>query len=201
MRLANKRTFLTLLVVSVLALFVAAACGSEGDQGSQGPQGAQGGQGSQGPQGAQGDQGPQGPQGAQGGQGPQGPQGPQGDQGPQGPQGPQGETLPLNIILAAAGDKTSDQPLVISPDGPVHVIVYGSGFNEGEELRVELVGSNGLVIAGFSRVEGLNFVGLAGAFSSTWTTASPVAEGLYSVEVTSMPSNTKASSALVVAEK
>ena len=124
-----------------------------------------------------------------------------GIKGLQGPQGPQGETLPLNIILAAAGDKTSDQPLVISPDGPVHVIVYGSGFNEGEELRVELVGSNGLVIAGFSRVEGLNFVGLAGAFSSTWTTASPVAEGLYSVEVTSMPSNTKASSALVVAEK
>ncbi len=195
MRLAKKSTFLTLLVVSVLTLFVAAACGSEGARGSQGPQGAQGGQGSQGPQGAQGPQGDQGPQ------GPQGAQGPQGDQGPQGSQGYQGETLPLNIILAAPGDNTSDQPLVVSPDNPVHVVVYGSGFNEGEELRVELVASNGLVIANFSRVEGSNFVGLAGAFESEWATASPLAEGLYSIEVTAMPSNTKASAPLIVAAK
>jgi hypothetical protein len=78
---------LSLFLVGIVSLSLA-ACGR--DPGPQGAKGEPGVQGPAGPQGAQGVQGVPGPQGQAGAQGPQGSQGAPGDKGDVGPAGPAG---------------------------------------------------------------------------------------------------------------
>jgi hypothetical protein len=198
-RLVNKATFLTLIVISSLILIVAAGCatpGTAGFAGSDGADGVAGSQGFQGPPGAVGSKG------AKGSLGSSGPQGPQGSQGSQGDQGPTGDTLPLNVILVGEGNSASVQPVVISPDVTLTFDVYGSGFQPGDVIEVQLFSNTGSYVPVTSKSKALdNFVDLAGAFNSTWSAGGKVKAGVYSVDVLGTVSNTKTSAPLIVANK
>ena len=199
MRLVNKGTFITLIVISSLLLMVAAGCGSQGTAGISGPAGSDGAAGPQGFQGFPGAEGPKGPKGALGERGPQGYQGSQGDQGNK---GPTGDTLPLNVVLVGPGNSTSAQPIVVSPDVALTFDIYGTGFQPGDIIDVQLFSQNGRYVPVTTTSKALdNFVDLAGAFKSTWSAGGKVKAGVYAVEVLGTVSNTKASAPLIVANK
>jgi hypothetical protein len=81
---------LSLFLIGIVSLSLAACGRDPGPQGAKGEPGVQGPAGPQGAQGAQGVPGPQGQAGAQGSQGPQGASGDKGDKGDIGPAGPAG---------------------------------------------------------------------------------------------------------------
>jgi len=221
MRWLSKRSFGTLLIVSILTLFLAAACaGPEGDIGLQGPEGPQG------PQGEPGDRGPEGPQGSQGSQGLQGPQGDigpmgppgydgwagaKGDTGPQGPQGiqgPAGPTVPASIIVVPKGETAATQPAVVEEgeDKP-ELVIYGSGFPADNQILVTLYTEQGSFL--LDVIGGDILVGDSGAFNAEfgWTSVKrsglpPLIfePGVHTVTATAGPSGISASTALIIVE-
>ena len=144
MRGLSKRSFGTLLLISILALFLAAACtGPEGDTGPKGDQGQQGDQGPEGPPGGQGPAGPRGYEGPGGPEGPVGPAGPAGEQGTAGAAGADGATgptVPAAIILVPKGETSVTQPVVVvAATYEPQLDVYGSGFPAGAPILIEMI--------------------------------------------------------------
>ena len=129
MRWMSKRSFGTILVLSILALFLTAACtGPEGSQGSSGSSGSAGPTGAAGPAGATG---PTGPAGSTG------PAGATGATGAAGSAGPEGPTTPAAIVVVPKGLAGAAQPATVSSD-KVEFTVYGSGFKPDQPILVEL---------------------------------------------------------------
>ena len=203
-----KRMRFLLVVVVVLAAFVAAACeGEMGIQGNQGPQGVPGPQGIQGPQGVPGpaisqeqiqaslvaliqpliDDGVF-----------VGPQGDQGPAGPQGDAGPQGEAGEVQIGTGLALDKAVYLGHGEETVGDESIAVYGSGFVRGEFVLPQIQGANP---RGFKAV-GVN-ADANGAFSTTIALlqgGNRVQPGVYTIRVTGGEGSV-ATIPVVVAEK
>ena len=197
MRWLNKRPFGTLLVLSVLTLFLAAACtGAEGDRGAQGSEGSKGDTGVQGLKGDTGTKGDRGSQGARGSTGATGAIGAKGDTGSAGP------TVPASIVVVPAGVDNADQPAVVlgGSDNVVKIVVYGSGFTSGNVISVALIDLEGEEIV-LTRSSGDALVTESRAFMGQFNAANMVIDpGLYTVNVTTAPSGIQASAPLWVAE-
>ena len=196
MRWLNKRSFGTLLVLSVLTLFLAAACtGSEGDRGSEGPAGSKGDTGAQGAKGDKGDKGDNGARGDTGAKGDTGATGATGDTGPAGP------TIPTSIVVVPVGTVTTAQPAMVlgGADNEVKIVVYGSGFPAGEFVSVALIGADGEETV-LTRSSGDSAVNASGAFTGQFSAPATkvVDPGVYTVNVATGPSGIQASAPLVV---
>ena len=197
MRVFNKGSIGTLIVLSVLALLLTVAC--TGPVGTQGPSGAGGAGGAMGPQGAAGPQGPAGAAGSQGSTGYPGSQGPTGAQGATGIKGDTGPTQPTAVILSDASGANGAQPLTVDA-GVAKFSVTGSGFPSGSYIIGELHKSDGssLILALDS---GDATASLGGVFSSVLSTnKNSLSAGVYSVVISAATGagNISASAPLVV---
>ena len=167
-RSLTRRSLSILIVLSFVALFVAAC---KGDGGSIGPLGSKG------------DTGPAGPPGASGGPGPQGSQGDTGARGPggaSGPQGPQGDAAVATVASIAVGSSS----VAVGEDFSLN----GSGFAPGGAYTVMLL------VGGQERSlihvdSGPLVVNNNGAFSSKWRYASATSAGVYTLIVTDEQGN------------
>ena len=196
MRVFNKGSIGTLIVLSVLALLLTVAC--TGPAGTQGPSGIGGAGGAMGPQGAAGPQGPVGAAGSQGSTGYPGSQGPTGAQGATGVKGDTGPTQPAAVILSNATDANGTQPLTVDA-GAATISVTGSGFPGGSYFIAELHKSDGSTLI-LARQSGDTTASLGGVFSTVVGSPTALSAGIYSVVVTSISStgNISASAPLVV---
>ncbi|MFH1141105.1 MAG: hypothetical protein V1724_05450 [Chloroflexota bacterium] len=147
MRLVNRWPLVTVLILSIFVLFLAAACtgpaGTTGPQGEKGATGATGAAGPQGPAGAAGAVGPAGPTGPAGAKGDKGDKGVQGDKGAAGVAGATGPTLGVSLIVvptAATGVSSGSLPavIVVGTQQP-KITVYASGLPAGDLVIMELV--------------------------------------------------------------
>ncbi|GEM_PF-1833407 len=136
----SKKTWLGVLALSIVALFVLSACsGPEGAQGPAGVAGAKGDTGAQGSVGPKGDTGPAGVAGAKGEKGATGDKGPAGGAGP---------AFGASIILIPTGATSSTQPVIMAPGArQPKVTVIGSGFPANEAYLIETIASDGTSIA------------------------------------------------------
>ncbi|MBI4202422.1 MAG: hypothetical protein HY532_04820 [Chloroflexi bacterium] len=170
----SKRPLWTVLILSIVALFVLTACA--------GPQGERGATGSAGSTGAAGPTGPTGPTGSEGPEGPAGAAGAKGDPGP-------ASAASIIVIPTAAGVNTSVQPALRAPAAREPLVtIFGSGFPPDEQLIVEVVGDNGIIIAmAFFPSAQPSRSGPNGAFRTQVRTAFAVTldPGLYTLTVTS----------------
>lgn len=117
-RFLSARAMALLLVVALASLLAVACTGDVGPAGPAGPQGPQGAAGSQGPEGPRGDAGRAGAPGAPGAVGEQGPPGP---------------SLNASIVISE---------WTIEP-GDVTVTVYGSGWEDFEDITLTVVHPDG----------------------------------------------------------
>ena len=149
----KKRSVRILLLLSLVTLFLAAACqGSDGPGGPPGPKGDPGAAGLPGNPGAAGNPGDPGNPGSAGILGPQG---------ATGPEGPAGDPVPASapgIVLI---------PGVIEATGSADFEVRGSGFTPGEPYEVWVV-VDGEVFYPANRGGGELEVNENGALSSSW---------------------------------
>ncbi|MBI4200279.1 MAG: hypothetical protein HY535_07390 [Chloroflexi bacterium] len=162
MRWMTKGTRGAFLVLSILALFLLAACqGPEGKQGNPGPQGAPGAPGAPGARGAD------------------GAAGPRGLEGPRGPVGPAGPAA--NPVFASV----RVDPAVVEP--LTDFAVRGSGFTPGQAYIVEITSGDSTLIPGLRA--GTLEVNANGAFESTWRAGvgdgarTPIASAAYTLVV------------------
>ena len=148
----KKRSVRILLLLSLVTLFLAAAC-----QGSGGPSGAPGPKGDPGVPGLPGNAGAAGNPGEPGNPGSAGILGPQGATGSQGPAGDSAPAFAPSIVL---------DPVVIEATGDAEFEVRGSGFSSGEPYEVWVV-VDGEVFYPANRGGELE-VNENGALSSSW---------------------------------
>ncbi len=208
MRWFSKRSLTTLFVVSILALFLAAACtGPEGDSGSSGTKGDTG------SAGAKGDTGSAGAAGSAGGKGDTGSAGATGDTGSAGATGdtgPAGPTVPVTIIAIPKGETSSTQPAVIEMASRAPELeIYGSGFPVGDLIFAQAIFADG-ASAALERRSGDTTVSGAGTFH--WTVratvtatrssgpALVVGPGPVTIRVTAAPSGVQATTVVVMVE-
>ena len=149
----KKRSVGILLLLSLVTLFLAAAC-----QGSDGPSGPPGPKGDPGAPGLPGNAGLPGNPGDPGNPGSVGIPGPQGVTGSEGPAGGLAPASAPSIVLI---------PVVIEGTGDAEFEVRGSGFTPGEPYEVWVV-QDGEIFVPANRGGGELEVNENGAFSSTW---------------------------------
>ena len=179
MRLQNRRFIASLLALSVVVLFLTAACaGATGPQGEAGLPGLPGLPGVQGAAGAAGATGAAGAAGA-------------------------GVGLGASIVLAPAGGAASGQPATMaSSNSAPNVVIYGSGFPAGEFLSTYL--SYQGVTVFMKRLDGGQFPSSDGTFqtemkpSTAGKRFTPL-PGLYTIHVVS-ESGARASAPVLITE-
>ena len=179
MRLQNRRSIASLLALSVVVLFLTAACaGATGPQGQAGLPGLPGLPGVQGAAGAAGATGAAGAAGA-------------------------GVGLGASIVLAPAGGAASGQPATMaSSNSAPNVVIYGSGFPAGEFLSTYL--SYQGVTVFMKRLDGDQFPSSDGTFqtemkpSTAGKRFTPL-PGLYTIHVVS-ESGARASAPVLITE-
>ena len=193
MRLLNRRPLVTVLVLSIVTLFLAAACA--GPEGTTGPQGATGATGAAGPAGAAG---------ATGSAGAKGDKGAQGDKGAKGDTGPAGPTMPVSLAVVPTGESSGSQPAVIVVGaGEPKITVYASGLPAGDLITVELVVDDTLSYL-MSRISSGSdsAVRASGAYMAKFqapTKLTPnVPAGLYTIRLTAGPSGIAVSAAVLL---
>ena len=143
----SSRTIGMILILSMIAALVMAACGPEGAQGPQGPQGSPGDPGLAGLPGNPGDAGVQGPPGEPGHPGNPG------FQGLPGPRGPVGPSTIATIVISL-----DNGPVVAGAENSFTVV--GAGFARGDAIYGELfTGEQPLSMVGGTVAE-------SGAFSA-----------------------------------
>ncbi len=189
----NKRAIATFVVLSIVTLFLAAACtgkvGETGPAGAQGPQGAAGAAGAQGPQGPKGDTGAKGATGEKGAAGAVGP------------------TLGLGLIAIPTGtDLGTAQPAVIlTGKQQPKVTIYGSGFPAGDLYTVELViddkTSYIMVLVSGSDPSIRKSGAFTGKFQAPANLPADIAAGVYQLRVTAGPSGVSATVPVVMVVK
>ncbi len=199
MQLLNRRPLFTVLVLSIITLFLAAAC--------TGPEGTTGSQGSSGAAGAAGPQGPAGPAGAVGASGSRGGQGATGATGATGDTGPAGPTVPISLVVvptSATGVSTGGLPavVIVENDGPKFTI-YATGFPAGDLVTVELSvdASTSYImrrIASGSDYEVRGSGAYMAKFQGPRQLTPNVPAGLYTVTATAGPSGVSATAPLLV---
>ncbi len=199
MRWVNRRPLVTVLILSIVVLFLATACA--GATGPAGPAGEKGAAGVAGPAG------PAGAAGAKGATGDTGPKGAQGDKGVAGPVGPAGPTVPVSLVVAptaSTGASTATQPPVIvaAADEP-KITVFASGFPAGDLVTVELVIDDKTtyimaVVAAGSDTQ----IRKSGTFTAKYQPPAGltpfIPAGLYTVRLTAGPSGLSASAPVLL---
>ena len=196
MRRLSTRNLGTLLIVTVLSLFLLGACtGPSGDDGTKGDQGQKG------DAGAKGDRGDQGAKGDTGATGVQGAAGSEGEQGHDGEQGPAGPTIPAAIVLVPVGETSALQPLSVETGSrSPKMEIYGSGFPAGDLVFGEIVVPEGSAMP-LQRRGGEAVASGAGTFriEVRLGNRATLAAGLYTIRVTGM-SGVEASALLIIAD-
>jgi len=199
MSLQNRRSITSLLALSVVVLFLTAACA--GAAGQTGPQGEAGLPGLSGLPGLPGLDGATGAKGAAGA----GATGATGAAGAAGATGAAGAVLGLGaaIVLAPADDTSSSQPVVVeSSDSQPNVVIYGSGFPAGEFLSTYM-NYQGVTVF-MKRLDGDQFPSADGTFqtemkpSTAGKRFTPL-PGLYTIHVVS-ESGARASAPVLITE-
>jgi len=192
----NSRKAFYLLTVSIVALFLAAACASPGAQGPAGPKGAPGDPGLPGNPGSAGLPGDPGNPGATGPQGPQGATGPQGPQGDPATSSASSLVIPATEVIACSGKRCKS-------GGKFEM--RGAGFTPGSPVIIE-VNIGGLTFFPVLSSDATDiYANDNGAFNGTWKAASgrraetAMAVGTYTVIASDADGN-QASAVLNVVE-
>ena len=163
MRWQKNRRLGILVLFSIIALFLVAACqGSDGDQG---------GAGSKGDPGAPGAPGSQGDVGSQGEKGDTGSRGRAGSEGSVGPTGDPGENTSAAVVLVSDSVTTANPAFQ----------VWGSGFTAGDSYSAQIWDGANPVNLTHTSAEAVT-VSSGGAIGGSWSTS--VSPGLYTVAVT-----------------
>ena len=174
----NSRKAFYLLTVSIVALFLAAACASPGTQGPAGPKGASG------DPGLPGNPGAAGLPGDPGNPGTTGPQGPQGTQGAQGPQGDPATSSASSLVIPAT-EVTACSGKRCKSGGKFEM--RGAGFTPGSPVIIEVNIGGQAYFPVLSSSSSDIYANDNGAFSGTWKAASgrraetAMAAGTYTV--------------------
>jgi len=165
----HKNRQLGILVISVITLFLVAACqGSDGDTGLSGLKGDPG---------VPGAAGSAGDVGSEGEKGDAGPRGGAGSQGSEGPEGDSAEATTAAIVLVPNSVSTKRSWANTNPAFGV----WGSGFTTGDSYNVQIWDAGTPTDLIHASSEAVTVSG-DGAIGGSWSTA--VSAGLYTVAVT-----------------